>query len=163
MKRIACALVLVGFAIPALSAPPPALLAELSKWSAPATVSRFQFALADLNSDGNLDAVVHVTDPAFCGNGGCPLLVFKGNEGGYKQVADSGLVRKPIYILKEINFGWHSLGAVVGLEAGASVRPIRFLGTEYRSNPIVRSTIGLSSQTSEQALEFEEVTGRRDR
>jgi len=157
MKGIASALVLMGLSASAFSAPPPALLAELSRWSSPATVSRFQFALTDLNGDGNRDAVVHVTDPAFCGNGGCPLLVFKGMDAGYKQVADSGLVRKPIYVLKEINFGWHSLGAVIGLEAGASMRPIRYLGMEYRSNPIVRSTIELSSQTSEQALDFEEV------
>jgi hypothetical protein len=70
--------------------------------------------------------VVHVTDPAFCGNGGCPVVAFKRVSAGFELVGSSGLVRKPIYVLNERQAGWYSLAAVVGFGDSAGVVPIRY-------------------------------------
>jgi chorismate synthase len=136
--------------------PPPQLRAAVEKWAAPASVTRFEFAFVDLNSDKTLDAVVRVTDADRCGNGGCILLVFKGTPDGYENVGDSGYVAKPIFVMKEVNSGWTSLAGVVGLSHGSGVRPIRYMGTKYRSNPIVRGHVEITQSNHEgPALTFE--------
>jgi hypothetical protein len=157
MKNIASAMVLFCLAIPALAEPPPKLRTEIQKWAAPAPISRFEFSLVDLNRDDVLDAVVRVTDAEHCGNGGCALLVFKGTPDGFEKVGDSGFVAKPIYVLKEVNFGWTSLAGVVGLGQGAGMRPLHYKGTEYRSNPIMRGHMELTSSNHGPVLQFEHV------
>jgi len=111
----------------------------------------------DLNADGSEDAVVHVTDPAFCGNGGCPLLVFKRTSRGFQKVGDSGVVSKPIFLLKEANLGWTSLAGKVGAGEGAGMRPIRFMGTEYRTDPVMRAHMEITSQNYQRILDFEDA------
>jgi hypothetical protein len=73
---------------------------------------------------------------------------------GFERVGDSGYVRKPVYLLKEVNSGWRSLAAVVGTGMYQDLRPIRFLGPEYRSNPIVRGSVELVSNNYEHVLGF---------
>src|SRR5580698_3283958 len=140
---------------PAVCAPPSALRAALERWASPRPITRYQFSLVDLNGDGIPDAVVQVTDPAFCGNGGCPIVEFKGESAGFTLVGSSGLVRKPIYLLNEVQDGWHTLAAVVGLGDEAAVVPIRFKQQEgaYRSTPYVNAQINLTSQATKQVLE----------
>ena len=156
MKRMTSALALLLLAAPAWSAPPPGLRDAVASWAAPGEVARFQYAMVDLNRDDFPDTVVYVSDPALCGNGGCRLLTFKGTPTGYERVGDSGYVRKPVYLLKEVNSGWRSLAAVVGFGTYQDLRPIRFLGPGYQPNPIVRGNVELSSNNYEHVLEFEE-------
>jgi hypothetical protein len=144
MNKSALMTVLLCVTTGALAAPSPQLRDAIQKWAAPATVARFEFALVDLNDDRTLDAVVRITDPDRCGSGGCVLLMFKGTSNGYERVGDSGYVAKPIYVLKEVIAGWTSLAGVVGLGQGAGLRPIRYAGTEYRSNPIMRGQMEFS-------------------
>lgn len=141
MNRIVLMTVLLGITTSTLSAPPPQLRAAVQKWAAPASVTRFEYAMVDLNGDKTLDAVVRVTDEGRCGSGGCILLMFKGTSAGYEKVGDSGYVAKPIYVTKEVISGWKSLAGVVGLGDGAGLRPIRYAATEYRSNPIMRGYV----------------------
>jgi hypothetical protein len=155
MNKIALTTVLLCVATSALAAPPPQLGEAVQKWAAPASVARFEFSLVDLNGDKRLDAVVRVTDADRCGNGGCILLTFKGTPEGFEKVGDSGYVAKPVYVLKEVLSGWTSLAGVVGMGQGAGVRPIRYMGTEYRPNPIVRGHI--DSQPSHQSPAFGEA------
>ena len=144
---------------PGLCAPPQTLKTALSNWASSQSISRFQFALVDLNDDGTLDAVVHVTDPSYCGNGGCPIVEFQGNATGFTLVGSSGLARKPIYVLNELQGGWHTIAAVIGLGQGAGVTPIRFKQQQgaYRLEPYVNAQISLTSQLIKQELNFEEV------
>jgi hypothetical protein len=144
VNKIALTTVLLCATASVLAAPPPHLREAIQQWAAPGPVGRFEFSLVDLNNDKMLDAVVRITDPDRCGNGGCVLLMFKGTAEGYEQVGDSGYVAKPIYVLKEAIAGWTSLAGVVGLGQGAGVRPIRYMGTEYRSNPIMRGQMEFS-------------------
>jgi hypothetical protein len=157
MNKIASMMVLLCVTTGTVAAPPPHLVAAIQKWAAPSPVTRFEFSLVDLNSDSTLDAVVRITDGDRCGSGGCVLLVFKGTPDGYEKVGDSGYVGRPIYVLKEVNSGWKSLAGLVGPGQGASTRPIRYMGTEYRSNPIMRGQMDITPSIQEQALTFEVV------
>ena len=156
MKRMTSAIALLLLSVPAWSEPPPGLRDAVASWSAPAQVARFQYTLVDLNRDETPDAVVYVSDPALCGNGGCRLLTFKGTATGFEKIGDSGHVNKPIYLLKEVNSGWRSLAAVVGFGNYQELRPIRFLDPQYRSDPIVRGGVELASNNYEHVLKFEE-------
>ena len=144
MNKIVSTAVLLCVTTSALAAPPPQLRAAVQKWAAPAPVMRFEFSLVDLNHDNALDAVVRITDADRCGNGGCILLMFKGVPGGFEKVGDSGYVAKPIFVMKEVISGWTSLAGVVGLGQGAGVRPIRYMGTEYRSDPVMRGYVEIN-------------------
>lgn len=139
----------------ALSAPPPGLSSALSAWAAPRSVERYQFAFIDLNSDGALDVVVHVTDPNLCGGGGCPLVAFRKTPTAYELVASSGMVRKPIYALEEVRDGWLTLAAV----ACTRVVPIRYDAQKkaYNQFPCTRSEIELTSPLTREALNFVEA------
>jgi hypothetical protein len=156
MKRMTSAIALALLSLPAWSGPPPGVREAVASWAAPKEVTRFQYARVDLNRDSFPDVVVYVSDPAFCGNGGCRLLILKGTTTGYEEVGDSGYVRKPIYLLKEVNSGWHSIAAVVGFGSYQDLRPIRFMGPAYRSDPIMRSGMELASNNYERVLTFEE-------
>jgi len=159
MRTLTFAALMLVATTPAVCAPPPDLRAALDKWASPRPIARFQFSLVDLNGDGIQDAVVHVTDPSFCGNGGCPIVQFKGETPGFTLVGSSGLVRKPIYVLKESQEGWHTLAAMIGLGNGAGIAPIRFKQQHgaYRSAPYSNAQISLNSQIIEQGLDFEEA------
>ncbi len=154
MKHIALAALMLTVSATVLSAPPPELGAALVKWAAPASVSRYQFSLVDLNADGTPDAVVRVTDPESCGNTGCPLVVFKGTSAGYEIVANSGPTRSPVYVLDENRFGWRTLAAVVGKDEG--LVPIRYNGKAYTSTPYLRARIELDSRSGARPLNFED-------
>jgi hypothetical protein len=142
-----------------VAVPPPELRPALEQWAAPRPIARYQFSLVDLDKDGTLDAVVHVTDPAFCGNGGCPVVAFKRVAAGFELVGSSGLVRKPIYVLNERQSGWHSLAAVAGFGDAAGVVPIRYKEQQgsYRRSPQMNAHIELKSPDTKQALNFEEA------
>jgi hypothetical protein len=159
MKNYFSIAFILATATPVLAAPPPELRPALEQWAAPRSIARYQFSLVDLNKDGTLDAVVHVTDPAFCGNGGCPVVTFKRASAGFELVGSSGMVRKPIYVLNELQAGWHTLAAVAGFGNAAGVVPIRFKEQQgtYRSAPQMNAHIDLKSPATKQALEFEEA------
>ena len=158
MNRIVTLVLALACTAPALSAPPPALHAAIVQWAAPRTVERFQFSLVDLNADRIAEAVVHVTDPALCGNGGCPLLIFRGTATGFEHIANSGFVRKPIYILQETGNNWKTLAAVAGFGHAAGLVPIRFKSQiqGYRSTPVMNPHLELTAAMTERTLEFEE-------
>lgn len=156
MNRIVSMTALLCVATDILAAPPPQLRDAVQKWATPASVSRFEFSLVDLNRDNRPDAVVRITDDDRCGSGGCVLLVFKGTPQGYEKIGNSGYVRKPIFVLKEASSGWQSLAGVVGLGQGAGMRPIRYTGTEYRSDPIMRRHMEMTAGNHEPTpLQFE--------
>jgi hypothetical protein len=159
MQRSCLTLLALAVTCPALADAPPGLRSAVAEWAAPRTVARFQFSLVDLNKDNSLDAVVHVTDPAACGNGGCPLLVFQGTGTGFQRIASSGMVRKPIYLLNEVHGSWQTLGAVIGFGDAAGMVPIRYRPQQqgYRSKPYLESNIDLTTPRTDRVLAFEET------
>lgn len=159
MKTCVLLALTLAVAAQAIAAPPPELRPALERWAAPRSIDRFQFSMVDLDNDGALDAVVHVTDPAFCGNGGCPVVTLKRALSGFELVGSSGLVRKPIYVLNERQAGWHSLAAVAGFGNAAGLVPIRYKEQEgtYRRFPQGNAHMDLKSNDTKQALNFEEA------
>jgi len=157
MKKSTVAVLALTLAHPALSAAPPELEVALAKWSAPEVLERYQYSLVDLNSDGKLDAIAFITDQDYCGNGGCSMVVLKGTDQGYEVVSASTLTQKPIFVLAEVRFGWHSLAVALGgfgREPGLVL--LRFNGMEYPSNPKLQNRIQLSDRMSLGVLEFSE-------
>ncbi|MBD2317075.1 hypothetical protein [Phormidium tenue] len=91
----------------------------------------FRYVLTDLNSDGNSDAIVLLRDKSWCGMAGCPMLIYKGENGGFTFISESGITRAPIRVLPEKNYGWKTL--VVNVKQKGDVL-LRFDGTEYPSD-----------------------------
>lgn len=133
----------VGFALTIVSsslaaAGPPSQLEHAVLASYPRDVPRsFSYSLFDLNEDGIPDALVMITDPLYCGSGGCVLVVFQGlPDGSFRRVSASTVTREPIRVLKAKTHGWHDFTVSV---SGGGVRPclkvMRFDGSRYPSNP----------------------------
>jgi len=114
----------------------PSLDPVLSTWASATKPPAYRYALTDLNNDGRSDAIVLISGPEYCGSGGCNLLVLQGTSAGFKLISDSTITREPIFILREVRSGWHSLSVLVaggGAEAGQAL--MRFNGKQYPDNP----------------------------
>jgi len=77
-----------------------------------ASAVRYSAAFADLRDDGTRDALVYVTGGAWCGTGGCMLLVLVPEGASYRVIARIPALRLPIRILKSKSNGWHDIGFV---------------------------------------------------
>jgi len=96
----------------------------------------FKYTLVDLNDDGIRDAIVLITDPDYCGSGGCSMLIVRGTSKGFRLVSSSTISRSPIFVSTERRYGWRTLLVTVG-GGGARYGQVvmRFNGTRYPLNP----------------------------
>jgi hypothetical protein len=119
----------------AQTAPPPelakAVQLHVEKAGEP-LVARWRHALADLNGDRIDDAVVLLTDPAWCGTGGCTLVVFKGSKKGYAVQSVSSVTDVPIRVSPLATGGWKTL---IVHSRGRGAVLMRFDGRRYPANP----------------------------
>jgi hypothetical protein len=95
----------------------------------------FDYALADLNGDGKADAIVLLKGSAWCGSGGCTLLVFKGKQDGFEFISKSTITSEPIRVSPEKIHGWKTLIVYTG---GIGDVVMRFNGAKYPLNPSVQ-------------------------
>lgn len=107
-------------------------------------LTRYDYALADLNGDGRPEALVYAIasthgegQPDFCGSGGCWLYVLALRPDGYRRISAISVTRPPIRILSSVSHGWHDLSVLV---AGGGILPgyrarLRFDGETYPTNP----------------------------
>jgi hypothetical protein len=125
----------VGCAARAQTGAPPQLLTAVQLQAEKAgmpLVARWRHALTDLNGDRVDDAVVLVTDPAWCGSGGCTLWVFKGSRRGFALQSQSSVSDVPIRVSPIVVAGWKSL---IVHSRGRGAVLMRFSGTRYPANP----------------------------
>jgi hypothetical protein len=93
---------------------------------------RFKHALADLNNDGVIDAIVLLLDPTWCGSGGCTALIFRGTKTGFTFISESTITNEPIRVLRERALGWRTL---IVYSKGKGDVLMCFDGKRYPLNP----------------------------
>jgi len=101
--------------------------------------SAFKLANVDLRGDGRREAIVYVTDPGYCGSGGCTLFVLAPRAGTYRIMMRATIVQLPIRLLPSSSHGWRDIGVTVS--GGGITHPyeaaLRFNGRRYPNNPTV--------------------------
>ena len=107
--------------------------------------STYKRADVDLNADGRKESFVYVTDPSFCGSGGCLLLVLSHRRSGYIVVMRTTLTKLPITVLRTVAHGWRDVAVTV--QGDGIIRPymarMRFNGHRYPSNPTMPPAVPL--------------------
>ena len=114
----------------------PAIDGAMLAWSGATTLPTFDYALVDLNDDGVLDAIVLLTEPRYCGSGGCSMVVLRGTGDGFRVLSSSSITRAPVVVLPEKRHGWRTFTVSVaggGVKAGPVL--MRFNGARYPNNP----------------------------
>ena len=92
----------------------------------------YRSAMIDLNGDGQEDAVVLLSGTDWCGTGGCTMLIFKKDRGGYLLRSRSTVTRSPIRISPVVTNGWKDL---IVSTRGLGDALMQFDGSAYPGNP----------------------------
>jgi hypothetical protein len=99
--------------------------------------ARYDYNRVDLNEDGQLETLVFLSAPAWCGSAGCVALVFQQAGGKYAPVTQISGVENPIIVSRKRTNGWHDLVAHVrwGEVGGRTLREytavLRYDGHTY--------------------------------
>lgn len=100
---------------------------------------------ADLNGDGRRESLIYITDPKFCGSGGCTLVILSPVGRDYRVVMHSTVTQLPVRLLTTSTHGWRDIGVTV--HGGGVTHPyearLRFNGRRYPNNPTVSPAIPL--------------------
>lgn len=93
----------------------------------------------DVNGDGRIDALVYLDGPAWCGSGGCTVLVMEAipeedaeELGRFAPAAEISLMHGPVTVAPTTSHGWHDL---VVEDEGGRWRRLRFDGETYPFSP----------------------------
>ena len=110
--------------------PPP----SVSEFNGP---PRYTLAWADLNGDGQPEAIIYVSGPGWCGSGGCGMYILQKRGSGFRLRADTSITRTPIAVLTTRTHGWRDVSVLV---VGGGILPgyrakLQFDGWKYMSNP----------------------------
>ncbi|MBY5951557.1 hypothetical protein OU792_17755 [Algoriphagus sp. NF] len=89
---------------------------------------QFKYSQVDLNEDGNLEILVGLTGPYFCGSGGCTVLLLTSHG---DVITRFSVVKYPAYVDSETTNGWRNLI----MYSGGENRVVKFEGETYPSNP----------------------------
>jgi hypothetical protein len=90
----------------------------------------FKYSQVDLNADSKKEILVGMTGPAFCGSGGCTLLLLDPHG---NIITEFTVVDYPVYVAKESSNGWLDLV----MYSGSKNRRVKFNGQTYPTNPSV--------------------------
>lgn len=105
----------------------------------------YKLVEVDLNGDGRPESIVYLTDPNFCGSGGCNLYVLSPVTGGYRFLMRATIAQLPIRLLPSSSHGWRDIGVTVS--GGGVDRPyeaaLKFDGHRYSSNPSMPPAVPL--------------------
>ena len=126
--------------------------------------TRYSSVFVDLSDNGVADVIVYVSGRAWCGTGGCVMLILAHEGESYRVVTETTITRPPIRVLATKSNGWHDISVLV---AGGGVQPgyeaeLSFDGKTYPSNPSVlparplkkkvRGKIVMSATAKDEAL-----------
>jgi hypothetical protein len=99
--------------------------------------TRYSSAFVDLKGDGTKEVIVYLSGRAWCGSGGCIMLILAPDGATYRLVTKTTITRPPIRVLNTRSNGWHDIGVVVaggGTQHGYEAL-LPFDGTTYPTNP----------------------------
>lgn len=108
----------------------------------------YKYNQVDLNGDGNLEILVGLNGPFFCGSGGCTVLLLT-NHGDV--ITRFSVVKYPAYLDNESSNGWKNLI----LYSGGANRVVQFDGTAYPSNPFTLTPYSNSIDKLTKLLDWE--------
>ncbi len=103
------------------------------------TPSPFEVGAADLNGDGQPEAIVLLTGSDWCSKAGCSLVVFQYHEFGFQPVSHTINVMRPILAAPSQGVGWRDL--IVKSVGNGSIRTVRLtFGAEggYPGNALIQ-------------------------
>jgi len=81
-----------------------------SEWD---RTTRYVRAFFDLDGDGKPEAIVYVSGRAWCGTGGCRMLILQRNGSSFQVVARTTVTRPPIRVLETSTHGWRDVSVGV--------------------------------------------------
>ena len=67
--------------------------------------TRYVAASVDLNGDGVPEVIVYVSSKAWCGSGGCTMLILAREKSTFRIITRTTITRPPIRILKSKSQG----------------------------------------------------------
>jgi hypothetical protein len=107
--------------------------------SSPDMITRITVATVK-TGDGNAEYLVYVSGQAWCGSGGCTLLVLEPTGSTFKVLGNMDIVQLPIRILPSMKDGHPDIGVVVrGGGVGTAYEAVlSFDGKNYPENPSIR-------------------------
>ena len=114
----------------------------------------YLWAFVDLNGDSKDEAIVYLPGSAWCGSGGCTLLVLRRTGEGYRLLTTVPIAQLPIRVLATKTNGWRDLGVYVrggGIQRGYEAR-LRFGKSSYPRNPAVPPAEPLAAKVAGQVL-----------
>lgn len=98
--------------------------------------ARYVVARADLNGDGRPEALVYLLSSAYCGTGGCNLLILTPAGRSWRKVAEMTIVNPPVRLLSSVSHGWRDLAVrLTGGGTRAHEALLAFNGRTYPGNP----------------------------
>lgn len=112
--------------------------------------TRYLHKLADLNGDGEKEAIVYLMGRDWCGSGGCNTLILRRDGASWKVVSKITITHPPIRVLSGTSHGWHSISVWVqggGIQPGYEAE-LRFDGRIYPENPSVPPARRLSPKVA---------------
>ena len=101
--------------------------------------TRYSAARANLSGAKVPEVVVYVSGRAWCGSGGCTMLILRPDWVSFTVIVRTTITRPPIRVLPTTTDGWHDVGVWVhggGILAGYTA-VLSFNGKAYASNPTV--------------------------
>ena len=93
----------------------------------------YKIAWSDLDGDGRHEAVVLMTGDAWCGTGGCTLMVLKQDAASWRVVSRIPACRPPVVLLDGKTNGWRDLAVVTqgGGEVSQKMTVLKFRKNRY--------------------------------
>jgi hypothetical protein len=134
--RIFAAIAALAIAGPALADNKASVIDYLKGHLEQTDNTRVNIGFADLNGDGNDEAMVFVLGAYWCGSGGCNALVLTPEGDSWKQVAETSVSSLPIGMLDSQSNGWKDL--TISFSGGGlppGIGQMQFDGTTYPRNP----------------------------
>jgi hypothetical protein len=100
--------------------------------------TRYSAAFVSLRDDGKREVIVYLTGSAWCGTGGCTMLVLVPEGVSFKVITKMPVVLPPISVLMAKSSGWHDICIVTGRPLDEAV--LSFNGRTYLKKRARRSS-----------------------